>query len=181
MSTRKGFFYTTDLNTLMIFNNSIKCKILDKIMPVITHLGSAAATVSCCMLMIAFGTDRVRTAGIKALAALALSHLLVHFLKNSVCRMRPKDVLPNINTFNVPLDYYSFPSGHTTAVFAIAATLAFNIPMLAFIAFPAAFIVAVTRLYLGVHYPSDVLAGMAVAILTSIVLQLVIKLFWQFQ
>ncbi len=179
MSEIKGFLYTTDLNTLLIFNNSIKCKVLDRIMPIITHLGSAAGTISCCMLIIALGKDNVRIIGVKALAALAFSHLLVHFLKNSVCRLRPKDVLPNINTFDISLDYYSFPSGHTTAVFAIATTLVLNMTILAFIAFPVAFIVAITRLYLGVHYPSDVLAGMAVATLTSVLLQFVINIFLQ--
>ncbi len=176
MSELKGRLYTTDLNALMLFNNSIKCRALDRIMPVLTHMGSAAATVTCCFLIIIFGTGEVRKMGIQALAALALSHLMVHFLKKSVCRLRPKDVLPNIYTFNVPLDYYSFPSGHTTAVFSIATTLALYVPILAAVAFPLALIVAVTRLYLGVHYPSDVLAGMTVAVLTSTVLQYVINL-----
>lgn len=176
MSEFKGRLYTTDLNTLMLFNSSIKCRALDRIMPVITHMGGAAGTISCCLLIIIFGTGEVRKMGIQALAALVLSHVLVHFLKKSVCRLRPKDVLPNINTFNVPLDYYSFPSGHTTAVFSIATTMALCIPILAAVAFPLALIVAITRLYLGVHYPSDVLAGITVAVLTSTALQYVINL-----
>ncbi len=177
MSELKGILYTTDLNTLLIFNNSIKCKLLDRIMPLVTHLGGAVSTITCCVLIIALGKGEVRMMGVKALAALAVSHVLVHLLKNRVCRLRPKDVLPNINTFNVPLDYYSFPSGHTTAVFSIATALALSIPLLAFICFPIAMIVAITRLYLGVHYPSDVLAGMTVAILTTHFIQFIFNWF----
>lgn len=176
MSEIKARLYTTDLNTLLIFNNSIKCTILDKIMPIITYLGSATVSVSCCLMIIAMGNEVVRKIGIQALVALAVSHLLVHMLKNCVCRLRPKDVLPNINTFNLSLDYYSFPSGHTTAVFAIATTLALNIPILSVVCFPIALIVGISRLYLGVHYPSDVLAGMAVAILSSVVLTFIINM-----
>lgn len=176
MSGIKGILYTTDLNTLLIFNNSIKCKLLDKIMPLVTYIGSAAVTISTCLILIGLGNGSVREIGIQALIALAFSHLFVHLLKNSVCRLRPKDVLPNINTFSVALDYYSFPSGHTTAVFAIASTLALSIPVLAFVCFPIAFIVAVSRLYLGVHYPSDVLAGIALALTSSAGLQLIINM-----
>jgi len=176
MSELKGILYDKDLHALLIFNNSIKCRLLDKVMPMITYIGSVTVTISTCLMIIAMGNGVVRKMGFQALLALALSHLLVHFLKNSVCRLRPKDVLPNINTFNVALDYYSFPSGHTTAVFAIATTLALNIPLLAVVCFPIALIVAISRLYLGVHYPSDVLAGMAVAISSSVVLQFITNL-----
>lgn len=176
MGEIKGRLYATDLNTLMLFNNSIKCRALDKIMPLVTHMGSAPGTISCCLIIIVFGSGEVRKMGIQALVALVFSNLMVQILKNSVCRLRPKDVLPNINTFNVALDYYSFPSGHTTAVFSIATTIALYMPILAAVVFPLALIVGITRLYLGVHYPSDVLAGMTVAVLTSTVLQYVINL-----
>jgi undecaprenyl-diphosphatase len=176
MSEIKGILYTTDLNTLLVFNNSIKCKLLDKIMPLITYIGSATVTISTCLMLIGIGNEVVRKTGFQALIALAFSHLLVHLLKNSVCRLRPKDVLPNINTFDVALDYYSFPSGHTTSVFTIATILALNLPILAVICFPIALIVAISRLYLGVHYPSDVLAGIAVATFSSVILQFIINM-----
>lgn len=175
MSGLKGILYVADINTLLIFNNSIRCKILDKIMPKLTHLGSATATISTCLVITVMGSGEVRKTGVQALLTLALSHLFVRLLKNNVCRLRPKDVLYNINTFDVALDYYSFPSGHTTAAFAIATTLALNLPILAVICFPIALIIAISRLYLGVHYPSDVLAGIAIAIFSSVVLQLIIS------
>jgi len=173
LSAIKGILYNTDLNTLLVFNKSIKCRFLDRVMPYLTNLGSATATIFICLLLIGGGEGMVRKTGCQAMGALAISHLMVRLLKNCVCRLRPKDVLQNINTFDLALDYYSFPSGHTTAVFSIATTLALNFPVLSVICFPIAFIVAVSRLYLGVHYPSDVLAGVAVAVFTSVVLQFI--------
>lgn len=175
MSEIKGILYNTDINTLLVFNKSIKCRFLDKVMPYLTNLGSAGVTISFCVLLIAAGDRTVRTAGCKALAVLTISHLIVRLLKNRVCRLRPKDVLEDINTFDLSLDYYSFPSGHTTAAFSIAMAVSVTFPVLAAVCFPIAFIVAVSRLYLGVHYPSDVLAGMAVAVFTSVMLQIVMK------
>jgi len=55
---------------------------------------------------------------------------------------------------------YSFPSGHTSASFAIATTIAFNMPRLSIVAFILAFAIGISRIYLGVHYPTDVMAGM---------------------
>lgn len=176
MKDIKGILYAKDLNTLLLFNNSIKCRFLDKLMPMITYLGSASVTISTCLIIISLGRGAVRYVGFQALIALILSHLLVRLLKNVVCRLRPKDVLPNINTYNVALDYYSFPSGHTTAVFVIATTLALNFTILTVFCFPIVLLVAISRIYLGVHYPSDVLAGIAVAIFSSAVLQYMIDL-----
>lgn len=177
MSHIKSRLYTTDLNTLLLFNTSIKCRILDRLMPKLTHIGSAIITVSVCLVIIIFGKGEIRKIGVQALAALILSHFLVRVLKNSVCRLRPKDVVPNLNTFNIAIDYYSFPSGHTTAVFAIATTLAMSIPAMAFICFPIAVLVGISRMYLGVHYPSDVLAGVALAVLTSVILNSITNFF----
>ncbi|HEY5585070.1 MAG TPA: phosphatase PAP2 family protein [Ruminiclostridium sp.] len=173
MSELKVTLYEKDLYALFIFNSSIKCRLLDKIMPVLTNIGGSIVTIFTCLMIIAMGTGEVRKLGFQALVALALSHSFVHVLKKSVCRLRPKGIVLNVNTFDVALDFYSFPSGHTTAVFAIATTLALNIPILAVVCFPIALIVAISRLYLGVHYPSDVLAGMAIAILSSVVVQFI--------
>ena len=171
MSAIKGLLYTTDLNTLLLFNKSIKCRLLDRLMPLLTQMGSAVFTIFSCLLIICIGKGEVRGVGLKALVSLTISHLIVNLLKNRVCRLRPIEVLPNLNTFNVAIDYYSFPSGHTTAVFAIATILAFNESFLALVCFPVALVVGITRLYLGVHYPSDVLAGMVLATFTSAVIQ----------
>lgn len=176
MSEIKGLLYTTDLNTLLIFNKSIKCRLLDRLMPLLTQLGSASFTISCCLLIIGIGKGEARGIGIRALVSLAVSHLIVHLLKNRVCRLRPMEVLPNLNTFDVGIDYYSFPSGHTTAVFAISTIFAFSGLFSALICLPVAFVVAITRLYLGVHYPSDVLAGMVLATFTSAAVQYICNL-----
>lgn len=73
-------------------------------------------------------------------------------------------MLSDINTFNVPIDYYSFPSGHTTAIFSVNTILAFYFPMLEAVFIALACLVGLSRLYLGVHYPSDVLIDLMIGV-----------------
>ena len=63
---------------------------------------------------------------------------------------------------------YSFPSGHTAASFSIATTIALNMPRLAIFVFVIAIIVGISRVYLGVHYPTDVAAGIILGTLPAL-------------
>lgn len=80
-------------------------------------------------------------------------------LKTSASRPRPFEVSQAVDLGMPPLDRFSFPSGHTlhAVVFTVVA-LAYY-PALALILLPFTFLVAVSRVVLGLHYPSDVLAG----------------------
>jgi len=61
-----------------------------------------------------------------------------------------------------PLDQFSFPSGHTLHAVAFTTIAIAHYPQLAFLLIPFAFLVALSRMVLGLHYPSDVLAGAAI-------------------
>jgi membrane-associated phospholipid phosphatase len=93
----------------------------------------------------------------------ALAYVLYYPIKNYVVkRERPYAALTGVHTGHLDsADKYSMPSGHTTAAFAIAAALTFRYPK-PYVYIPAyawAAFVGYGRMYLGLHYPSDVLAG----------------------
>ncbi|GJM80520.1 hypothetical protein HMSSN139_30160 [Paenibacillus sp. HMSSN-139] len=67
--------------------------------------------------------------------------------------------MPGTNTFRNPLTDHSFPSGHTTAIFSVTVPFMAAAPGLILVLLPVALLVAVSRIYLGLHYPSDTLAG----------------------
>jgi undecaprenyl-diphosphatase len=103
--------------------------------------------------------DTAMRFGIAALAAFALEQPAYHVLKRKIKRYRPFETLHGIRSRIVPSDQFSFPSGHTAAACIMATLLAYFFPAMAVPAILWASLVGLSRVYLGVHYPTDILAG----------------------
>ncbi len=88
--------------------------------------------------------------------------LLYRALKQGTLRPRPYEVHAHIAAGATPLDRFSFPSGHTLHAVAFSLVACAYYPQLAALLAPMVFTVAASRLALGLHYPSDVLAGAAI-------------------
>lgn len=112
---------------------------------------------------------KTRKAGLTAGLSLIIGALITNvFLKNAVARVRPYDLYPAIELLvNVKQDF-SFPSGHTCASFAAALIYFKMFPKnKSWIFVILAVMIGFSRLYVGVHYPSDVLGGFVVGWLSS--------------
>jgi undecaprenyl-diphosphatase len=88
--------------------------------------------------------------------------VLYKWLKHKTHRPRPFNKNPAINCGIAPLDQFSFPSGHTLHAVAFSTIAVAYYPALSFLLLPFTVLVASSRLVLGLHYPSDVLAGVAI-------------------
>ncbi|TVP89945.1 MAG: phosphatase PAP2 family protein [Pseudomonadaceae bacterium] len=94
------------------------------------------------------------------LASCGITCTLVYkLLKRYLVRERPFISFPVIDCGIPPLDRYSFPSGHTLHAVCFTLLLALTVPELAVLVLPFTLSVAASRVVLGLHYPSDVLAG----------------------
>lgn len=161
---------------LLFLQESVRNPILDRIMIFITSLGNGgmiwiAATV---LLLI---PKKTRKAGIISAAALLCSLLFNNMLiKNIVQRMRPYLVLEELRIIIPRPSEFSFPSGHSAASFAAAASFYRLLPKkLGVPAIVLAALIAFSRLYVGVHYPTDVLAGALMGIALSYFAQYLVE------
>ena len=105
-----------------------------------------------------FGTSGL-LAALHMLFTGTLSMAVYKLLKQGTSRARPCDAYPAIHRHAPALDQYSFPSGHTMHAVGFSLALGLHFPLLAAMVAPFAGLVAMSRLVLGLHYPSDVLAG----------------------
>lgn len=85
--------------------------------------------------------------------------LLYKWLKGKTLRPRPYEVRQEINLAGMPLDKFSFPSGHTLHAVLFSVVALSYYPQLAIILVPFTIMVGLSRVVLGLHYPSDVFAG----------------------
>jgi Membrane-associated phospholipid phosphatase len=168
------YIYISDTFLLNIFNNRIKCRLLDFMMPLITYIGSAIFSVLICLSMLIYPSSISKSASIKTSLSLILSGILVRFIKITVNRMRPFLRIDNLNLNKIQIDKYSFPSGHTTAAFSIGITLALCFSSFSLLFIIMATLVGISRMYLGVHYPTDVLCGMLLGTISSLFIFFVI-------
>ena len=142
-------------------------------MRLITKLGNPVVIIPL-TLALAFNADvQLSDGGAVAAFSLACSHLVVHILKRHVSRPRPS--LPvGMGWLIEPEDRFSFPSGHAAAGLSVALPLFMVLTgPLAAMVLVLGLLVGVSRCYLGVHYPCDVLAGWALAGITVLGFSLV--------
>ena len=101
------------------------------------------------------------------LAAALAGTAIYKFIKASTLRPRPFNVYPSIVCTGRTLDQFSFPSGHTMHAVSFSLIAIFYFPQLIWLVLPFTLLVALSRPILGLHYPSDVLAGIGLGALIA--------------
>ena len=163
---------------LLFLQESVRNPILDNLMIFITSLGNGGMIwiVATIALLI---PKKTRKAGIMSAAAL-LGSLIINnnIVKNIVQRPRPFVTFTDLQIIIPTPSEFSFPSGHTSSSFAAAAVFYRHLPKK--IGLPSVILagmIGFSRLYVGVHYPTDVIAGVIMGILLSYLAEYLVDLF----
>ena len=146
---------------------NMRTDLLDTMLPMISSFGDKGiGWIVLSVILICI--PRYRKAGITMGLALIFCLLVGNMtLKPLIARPRPYTYFPEMTLLIAPLADFSFPSGHTFASFASATALFLYHKKAGIAAYILAAIIAFTRLYLYVHFPSDVIAGMLLGIFSG--------------
>jgi undecaprenyl-diphosphatase len=121
-------------------------------------------------LLFVVGTPRLRRAALAAGLSAGLALGVAHFLAAAIDRSRPFVDHPQAHLFLSHAADPGFPSDHATAAFAIAFALVLRDRLTGIVALVLALLLSVGRVALGVHYPSDVFAGLVLGLVAALVL-----------
>ncbi|HHZ06605.1 MAG TPA: phosphatase PAP2 family protein [Clostridiales bacterium] len=169
-----------DLPTLVFIREYIQNPIFNILMPLFSFIGEYG------MIWILIGGALIcgkksRPYGIMLLIAISVSYVLGEvMLKNIVCRVRPCNVFTDVSMIVKRPDSFSFPSGHSSSSFCASTILLLYDKRIGIPALGLAGCIAFSRLYLFVHYPTDVLAGILLGISCALLTYVVYKkFFWK--
>ena len=154
----------TDRHLFYFFNTSLSHPFLDHFMPWITdlHKNSAALVIFFAVILLWIYQKKQKAVGMVLSLTLcvgATDLFTYRILKPSFKRPRPPAVETKIQVRTKHFAGYGFPSNHAANTFAASTLLSLYYPALGFFCFPAAALIAFSRVYVGVHYPLDVFFG----------------------
>jgi len=152
---------------LFIIKKYVHNRYLDIIMPVVTFTGNLG--IVWFIIAIALVVDKpYRVIGNSIILTLIIGTIVGEgIVKHIVRRVRPCNKQDNISFLSLKPISYSFPSGHTLSSFAAAEMLSMYFTQYRLLFMSMAFLIALSRLYLYVHYPTDVIAGFIIGVLCS--------------
>lgn len=165
-----SFLNKIDVNWFNQINQSPHNSYFDLFMPLISKAGDGGMIwIACGLVLFVFGKKESKKASFLVLTALFASYLTgEEVLKHIFHRPRPFLTIPWVNLLVQPPGSLSFPSAHAANAFASGLVLARKIPALTWPVFILAVLMAFSRVYVGVHYPFDVLAGSLVGIICAL-------------
>ncbi len=165
-----------EANILLWVQENLRSDTLTPIVKFITSLGNAGILwIIFSALFLCF--RKTRKIGFMTSLSLILDLLSVNVLiKNLAARTRPYEVIEGLTSLIGPQSDFSFPSGHTAASFAFATVILFTAPKKYSVpTLILAFLIALSRIYLGVHYPTDILGGIVIGAICGIASVYIIK------
>ncbi|MDO9052239.1 MAG: phosphatase PAP2 family protein [Methylotenera sp.] len=148
-----------DSNVCVAVNHTSQYRLIRDSFRIASRLGDGIFWYALMLGVLVFKGTEGLTSVIHMASAGLVGTLLYKWLKGKTLRPRPYQVRQDIYLTGIPLDKFSFPSGHTlhAVVFTVVALSYF--PHLSFFLVPFTLMVALSRVVLGLHYPSDVIAG----------------------
>ncbi|MBZ9637621.1 phosphatase PAP2 family protein [Clostridium sp. FP1] len=164
-----------DNYSLVLIQKYLQNKYLDIIMRIMSFIGNLGIVWIIIAIPLILG-KLYRVIGISIFLTLIISTILGEgIVKHIVRRVRPCNKQDNFSLLISKPTSYSFPSGHTLSSFSVAEMLSMYFTQYKFIFMSVALLIALSRLYLCVHYPTDVIAGSIIGVLCSKIIFIILQ------
>lgn len=144
---------------MLRFSDLRRFKPVTALMRLASRLGDGPLYYMTAIVLLTVGETQERAAAVAAAMAVVLSVVLFKAIKNLIGRPRPYEIWADLPCQMLPSDRFSFPSGHTMTAFAVCGAFAVLLPTILSFFLPAALLIGISRIFLGLHYPTDVLVG----------------------
>ena len=158
------FITNIDFCILYWIQDNLRNSVMDFLMPLFSNMQEGGLVwIAIAIVLIFF--KRTRYCGFAILLAMGIDTLITEYgIKNIVCRVRPCNLVNDVDILVEKPNSYSFPSNHSASAFAAATAVLLTVKKKAWSipAFIFSGIIAFSRLYVFVHFPSDVLVGIVV-------------------
>lgn len=169
------WLYGIDKGITDAIHFGLQNKFFDIIMPFITKLGDVGF-IWIAISIILICTKKYRKVGITSLLAISIGTILTEeIIKHLVERVRPIIAYTIVNPLVKPPNSFSFPSGHTASSIAVAYVLSTYLKRYKFYFISLAVLIGFSRIYLYVHYFSDVLGGAVVGLISGILAVYIVR------
>lgn len=157
--------------------SSLRSPVMDKIMWFFSVIGNGGILpIGLTILLLIF--VKTRKIGVEALISLLLTFIIANLIiKHAVGRVRPYEAYTYLESLIGKMSDTSFPSGHAANTFAVAIAILINNRKIGIPVTIVAVIIAFSRMYNVVHYPTDVLAGIFIGTTVAIVVHFALKRF----
>lgn len=173
----------TEINNMLFYfiNHNLQNSFFDFLMPEITDIGSVVGVSAICLILLIYSIARnnkkLKNLAIMGFIAILIAGVTIFILKVLVAEPRPFMTLEFARLLIYENDPFSFPSGHTGNIFAIATVFGLNWKIhikgkayrLIWILIPIACLIGFSRIYIGVHYPWDVFIGAIIGIISGLI------------
>ncbi|KZY33208.1 MULTISPECIES: phosphatase PAP2 family protein [unclassified Oleiphilus] len=156
-----------DIAACLYLNHFCRTKTVNTFFAIISRLGDGVFWYSLALVLpILYGEEGLLLSGLMITAGGACL-LIYKQLKKKLVRERPFIRSKDVYKGCAPLDQYSFPSGHTMHAACFSTVVLWHLPEFAVLLVPFSILIALSRMVLGLHYPTDVLCGAGLGILLA--------------
>jgi undecaprenyl-diphosphatase len=161
-----------DARIVQIMNGLVEDRKIRLLFSVVSRLGDGWGWALIGLALLLWDGAAAIPVVLKMLFGFALGHVIYYLIKNKAARIRPCDRDIGLRISVEPLDQFSFPSGHTLHAVLLTIVVVSYSPCFAVVLVPFVVLIALSRIILGLHYPSDVVVGAAMGAFIAFLLLL---------